>query len=104
MARFVVAVVAGMDLHELKMLYTGVDSEAFNPEMLLALLFYGYAIGVFSSRKLEQATHDSLAFRYIAANPHADHDTFAASANGFSRSGRCLSRSYFWRRRWVFSR
>ena len=45
--------------------------------MLLALLFYGYAAGVFSSRKLEQATHDSIAFRYIAANTHPDHDTIA---------------------------
>ena len=77
LARFVVEVVSKLDLHELKMPYTGVGSEAFNPEMLLALLFYGYATGVMSSRKLEQATYDSLAFRYIAANTHPDHDTIA---------------------------
>ena len=77
LARFVVDVVSKLDLHELKMPYTGVGSEAFNPEMLLAMLFYGYATGVFSSRKLEQASHDSLAFRYIAANTHPDHDTIA---------------------------
>src|SRR3990172_8825666 len=77
LARFVVEVVSKVDLHELKMPYTGVGSEAFNPEMLLAMLFYGYATGVFSSRKLEQATHDSIAFRYIAANTHPDHDTIA---------------------------
>lgn len=77
LARFVVEVVSKLDLHELKMPYTGVGSEAFNPEMLLAMLFYGYATGVFSSRKLEQATHDSIAFRYIAANTHPDHDTIA---------------------------
>ena len=77
LARFVVEVVSKLDLHELKMPYTGVGSEAFNPEMLLAVLFYGYATGVFSSRKLEQATHDSIAFRYIAANTHPDHDTIA---------------------------
>src|SRR5436853_5825628 len=77
LARFVVEVVAKLDLHELKMPYTGVGSEAFNPEMLLAMLFYGYATGVFSSRKLEDATHDSIAFRYIAANTHPDHDTIA---------------------------
>src|SRR6266508_4306862 len=59
------------------MRYTGVGSEAFHPEMLLALLFYGYATGVFSSRKLEQASYDSIAFRYIAANTHPDHDTIA---------------------------
>ncbi len=45
--------------------------------MLVALLFYGYATGVFSSRKLEKATHDSIAFRYICANTHPDHDTIA---------------------------
>jgi transposase len=77
LARFVVEVVSKLDLHELKMPYAGVGSEAFNPEMLLAILFYGYATGVFSSRKLEQATHDSIAFRYIAANTHPDHDTIA---------------------------
>ena len=77
LARFVVDVVSKLDLHELKMPYTGVGSEAFNPEMLLALLFYGYATGVFSSRKLEQASYDSIAFRYIAANTHPDHDTIA---------------------------
>ena len=82
-ARFVVEVVSKLDLHELKMPYTGVGSEAFNPEMLLAMLFYGYATGVFSSRKLEDATHDSIAFRYIAANTHPDHDTIAAFRKRF---------------------
>jgi transposase len=77
LTRFVVDVVSKLDLRELKMPYTGVGSEAFNPEMLLALLFYGYAMGVFSSRKLEQATYDSIAFRYIAANTHPDYDTIA---------------------------
>jgi transposase len=83
LARFVVDVVAKLDLHELKMAYSGVGSEAFNPEMLLALLFYGYATGVFSSRKLEQATHDSIAFRYITANTHPDHDTLATFRKRF---------------------
>lgn len=83
LARFVVEVVSKLDLHELKMPYTGRGSKAFNPEMLLALLFYGYATGVFSSRKLEQATFDSLAFRYIAANTHPDHDTIATFRKRF---------------------
>jgi transposase len=83
LARFIVDVVSKLDLHELKMPYTGVGSEAFNPEMLLALLFYGYATGVFSSRKLEAASYDSLAFRYIAANTHPDHDTIAAFRKRF---------------------
>lgn len=83
LARFVVDVVSKLDLYKLKMPYSGVGSEAFNPEMLLALLFYGYATGVFSSRKLEQATHDSIAFRYIAANTHPDHDTLATFRKRF---------------------
>ena len=86
LARFIVDVVSKLDLHELKMPYSGGGSQAYHPEMLLALLFYGYATGVFSSRKLEQATYDSIAFRYIAANTHPDHDTLVAVAD--SRFGR----------------
>ena len=52
--------------------------------MLLSLILYGYAIGVFSSRKLEQATYDSVAFRYLAGNQHPDHDTVAAFRKRFS--------------------
>ena len=51
--------------------------------MLLGLLVYGYATGVFSSRKLERATHDSVAFRFIAANDHPDHDTIASFRRRF---------------------
>ena len=51
--------------------------QAYHPAMLVALLFYGYATGVFSSRKLEQATYDSVAFRYITGDEHPDHDTIA---------------------------
>ncbi len=51
--------------------------------MLLGLLVYGYATGVFSSRKLERATYDSVAFRFIAANDHPDHDTMATFRRRF---------------------
>ena len=51
--------------------------------MLLSLLFYGYATGIFSSRKLERATVESVAFRFIAANLHPDHDTIAAFRKRF---------------------
>jgi hypothetical protein len=51
--------------------------------MMVALLFYGYATGVFSSRKLERATYDSVAFRYIAANQHPEHDTIATFRRRF---------------------
>ena len=70
LARFVVEVVSKLDLGELERAYAGRGSKAYHPEMLLAMLFYGYATGVFSSRKQEQATYDSVAFRYIAANTH----------------------------------
>jgi hypothetical protein len=50
---------------------------------LLGLLVYGYATGVFSSRKLERATYDSVAFRFIAANDHPDHDTIAVFRRRF---------------------
>ncbi len=85
LARFVVEVASKLDLHELEMPYAGRGSKAYHPEMLLALLFYGYATGVFASRKLEEATYDSLAFRYIAANTHPDHDTIATFRKRFLR-------------------
>ena len=77
LARFVVEVVRELDLRALEDAYTRRGSPADPPAMLLALLFYGYATGVYSSRKLEEATYDSVAFRYIAANTHPDHDTIA---------------------------
>jgi hypothetical protein len=49
----------------------------------LGVLVYGYATGVFSSRKLERATYDSVAFRFIAANDHPDHDTIATFRRRF---------------------
>jgi transposase len=83
LARFVVEMVEQIDLQPLKASYCGRGSQPYNPEMLVALLFYGYATGVFSSRNLERSTYDSLAFRYIAANTHPDHDTIAAFRKRF---------------------
>jgi transposase len=83
LARFIVEIVAQLDLTAIKAAYAGRGSKAHHPEMLLALLFYGYATGVFSSRKLERATFDSVAFRYIAANDHPDDDTIATFRKRF---------------------
>jgi len=83
LARFVVEIAEQLDLQPLKTSYCGRGSQPYNPEMLVALLFYGYATGVFSSRKLERSTYDSVAFRYIAANRHPDHDTIAAFRKRF---------------------
>lgn len=83
LARFVVEIVEGINLEKLNSSYRGCGSEAFPPSMMVALLFYGYSTGVFSSRKLERATYDSVAFRYIAANTHPDHDTIASFRRRF---------------------
>jgi transposase len=77
LARFIVEVIDRLDLSELTRQYTGRGSAAHHPAVLLGLLIYGYATGVPSSRKIERASYDSVAFRYIAANTHPDHDTLA---------------------------
>ena len=83
LARFVVEIVDQLDLSELTSRYAGGGKPAYHPALLVALLFYGYATGVFSSRKLEQATYDSVAFRYISADRHPDHDTIASFRKRF---------------------
>ncbi len=85
LARYVVDVVEGLDLSELERAYAGRGSEAYHPATLLALLIYGYATGTFSSRKIERATFDSLAFRYIACNRQPDHDTLASFRKRFGK-------------------
>jgi transposase len=77
LARYVVEVVEQLDLSALERAYAGRGYDAYPPAMLLSLLIYGYATGTFSSRQIERATYDSLAFRYIACNLHPDHDTLA---------------------------
>jgi hypothetical protein len=63
--------------------YRGSGEASYHPKLLLGIIIYGYATGVFSSRKLERATYDSVAFRFIAANDHPDHDTIAAFRRRF---------------------
>ena len=83
LARFVVEVIDGLDLRAMIGSYRGSGSASYHPRMLLGILVYGYATGVFSSRKLERATYESVAFRFIAANDHPDHDTIAAFRRRF---------------------
>lgn len=83
LARFVVEVIDQMDLSELVRQYAGRGSDAYHPSMLLGLLVYGYASGVHSSRKIERACHDSVAFRFIAANTQPDHDSIATFRRRF---------------------
>jgi transposase len=83
LARFVVEVIDDLDLSAMSKSYRGSGSASYHPAVLLSLLVYGCATGVFSSRKLERATYDSVAFRFIAANDHPDHDTIATFRRRF---------------------
>ena len=93
LARFVVEVVEQLDLDPFIKSYSGRGSKAWHPSLMLSLLFYGYATGVFSSRKLEKATHDSIAFRYICAMNIRIMTVLMLSGSGFVRkSVTCLPR------------
>ncbi len=77
LARFVVDIVSQLDLSSVYQRYGAIGGEAIAPELLLAMLFYGYATGVFSSRKMERSSYESIPFRYLAGGLHPDHDTIA---------------------------
>ena len=77
LARFIVDVVVQLDISSIYAGYAPVGGEAIAPEILLGLLFYGYAIGEFSSRKIERGTYESIPLRFIASGQHPDHDTIA---------------------------
>ena len=83
LARFIVDIVDQLDLSKLESCYGGGGKQPYHPALLLAMMFYGYATGVFSSRKLEAATFDSVAFRYVCGNKHPDHDTIASFRKRF---------------------
>ena len=83
LARFIVEAILGLDLSDLVRQYAGRGSRAHHPGTLLGIMLYGYTTGIFSSRKLERATYDSVAFRFIAGNTHPDHTTLAAFRTRF---------------------
>jgi transposase len=83
LARFVVDVVAQLDFTAIYARYGPRGGTAYAPEVLFGLLVYGYATGVFSTRKLERATYESAPFRFLAGNLHPDHDTLAAFRKTF---------------------
>jgi transposase len=81
LARFVAEVINELDLSSIYASYERNDGRglaAYHPALMVRLLLYGYCIGVTSSRKIEQATYDNVAFRYLSADQHPDHDTLAA--------------------------
>jgi transposase len=77
LARFIVSIIAQLDLSRIYARYAPVGGEPIDPQVLLGLLLYGYATGVFSSRKIEKATYESIPFRFLAGGLHPDHDTIA---------------------------
>jgi len=77
LARFIIRVILMLDVSAIYAKYSDEGGEAYAPELLLGLLFYGYATGVFSSRKIEKATYESIPFRFLAGGWHPDHDTIA---------------------------
>ena len=83
LARFVVDIVDQLDLSALTRQYGGTGSAAYHPAVMLGLLIYGYATGVYASRRIEAATQDSIAFRYIAANEQPDHDSLCTFRKRF---------------------
>jgi len=81
LARFVAEVTNELDLSKIVAVYGRRDGRgmaAYHPAMMVRMLLYGYCRGVVSSRKIERATHEDVAFRYLAADQHPDHDSIAS--------------------------
>jgi len=93
LVHFVIEAVEGMDIRSFKVNERGTGSAQYPPQMMLSLLIYCYANGVFSSRRIERATYRDIAVRYLTGDTHPDHDTictfrrenFAAVADCFVR-------------------
>jgi transposase len=83
LARFIVDVIAHLDLSPIYARYRARGGVPYAPEILFGLLAYGYATGVFSSRKIERATYEAAPFRFVAGNLHPDHDTIATFRKTF---------------------
>ncbi len=90
LARYIANVIESLDLSSIERAYASRGSDAYHPASLMSLLIYGYATGVFSSRRIEMATYDSVAFRYLACNRHPDHDTLATFRRRFGEQFQSL--------------
>jgi transposase len=81
LARFVAEVSEQLDLSGICAVYErrdGRGAEGYHPLLLTRLLLYAYCVGKTSSRQIEKATYEDVAFRYLAADQHPDHDTIAS--------------------------
>lgn len=86
LAHFILDAVEALDLRQVKVNHRGTGDEQYPPSMMLALLIYCYASGVFGSRRIEQSTYDSVPVRLITADTHPDHDTICT----FRRENKAL--------------
>src|SRR6266480_7240413 len=80
LARFLADVTEQLDLSAIYSAYDRPDGRGqagYHPLLLTRLLLYGYCVGVASSRAIERKTYEDVAFRYLAADQHPDHDTIA---------------------------
>lgn len=75
LAHFVLAALERVDMTHFSVNPRGSGSPQYHPRMMLALLIYCYANGIFASRRIERATHRDIGVRFITANTHPDHDT-----------------------------
>jgi transposase len=91
LAHFILDAVEGMDLRQVKVNERGTGDAQYPPRMMLGLLVYSYATGVFSSRRIEQASHDSVPVRMICGDTHPDHDTVCT----FRRENQALLQETF---------
>jgi transposase len=80
LARFIAELTPGLDLSKIYGYYgrrDGRGKAAYHPVMMVRVLLYGYCVGVMSSRRIERASYDDIAFRYLCADQHPDHDTIS---------------------------
>lgn len=93
LVHFVLEAVSGLDLSTFHVNWRGCGSEQYPPTMMLGLLIYCYANGIFSSRRIERATYRDIGVRYLTADTHPDHDTICTfRRNNFEAIHTCFVR------------
>ena len=75
LVHFVIQAVERLPLSTFAVNHKGTGDAQYPPHMMLALLIYCYANGLFGSRRIERATYRDIAVRYLTADTHPDHDT-----------------------------
>ena len=91
LAHFILDAVEALDLRQVRVNERGTGSQQYPPSMLLSLLLYSYATGIFGSRRIEQSTFDNVPVRMICADTHPDHDTICT----FRRQNQALIQESF---------